>query len=406
VRAEEFHAEARPGSIGPLEGVRVLAVTKVWSGPLAACVLGDLGADVVNVELPGGREGEVPPDIPGTGLSWFRESVHRNKRSVGLDLREPAGRERFLRLVATADAVVENYLPGTLDDWGVGYRDCRAVRPDIVFVSISGWGQYGPNRLLPAYDPAIQAASGWMALNGMPDGPPVRSPTFLADELAGLHAAIGALAALVHRARTGEGQHVDVSMMDSLLFSSSGLPTLAATGAPPRRMGNETDFVVPANVYACEDGYLYLTVALNKHWRVLADVIGRPELARAEGFRTNGQRLENREYVNKVVAEWCISRTVADAVATLSAARLVVAPVRTLAEAVRDPHVVARRALVETTLSNGTSAPLVAPPARFSRTPSAIRRAAPVAGADTDDVFAALDADAATTKMNHHRAAG
>src|SRR6266536_2297427 len=158
MRAEEFYREARGDAAGPLEGVRVVDVTKVWSGPLATCVLADLGADVVSVELAGGRDGQVPPEIPGTGLSWFRETVRRNKRSVSLDLREPAGRETFLRLVATADLVVENYKPGTLDGWGVGYEDCRRARPDIVFVSISGWGQYGPNTHLPAYDPVTQAA--------------------------------------------------------------------------------------------------------------------------------------------------------------------------------------------------------------------------------------------------------
>src|SRR6266511_6496938 len=136
MRREEFYRQARAGSVGPL----------------ATCVLADLGADVVDVELPGGRDGQVPPDIPGTSLSWFRETVHRNKRSITMDLREPAGRDRLLALVATADLVVENYKPGTLDRWGVGHEDCRSVRPDIVFVSISGWGQYGPNTDLPAYD--------------------------------------------------------------------------------------------------------------------------------------------------------------------------------------------------------------------------------------------------------------
>ncbi len=404
MRREEFYRQARAGSVGPLEGVRVVGLTKVWSGPLATCVLADLGADVVDVELPGGRDGQVPPDIPGTSLSWFRETVHRNKRSITMDLREPAGRDRLLALVATADLVVENYKPGTLDRWGVGYEDCRSVRPDIVFVSISGWGQYGPNTDLPAYDPVIQAASGWMALNGLPDGTPVRAPTFLADELAGLHGAIGALAALAHRSRTGEGQHVDVSMMDTLLFSSSGLPTLAATGAPLHRLGNETDFVVPCNVYECRDGHLYLAVALDKHWRALADVLGVAELARAEGFRTNGERLGNRDTINRLVAEWCRRHTVADAVAQLTAHGLVVAPVRTMREAVADPHVAAREMLPDVVLSDGSVAPLVGPPVKFSRTPTRIRRGAPTPGADTAEILVDLDdgtakEDDATKKM-------
>jgi formyl-CoA transferase len=314
--------------------------------------------------------------------------VRRNKRSVRLDLREPDGRDAFLSLVTTADVVMENFKPGTLAGWGAGYRECRAVRDDIVFVSISGWGQYGPNASLPAYDPVIQAASGWMAQNGLPEGPPVRAPTFLADELAGLHAAIGALAALAHRDRTGEGQHVDVSMMDVLLFSSSGLPTLAAAGAPPPRLGNETDFVVPANVYRCRDGHLYLAVALSKHWRALARVMDVPGLAEADGFRTSAERLRNRDAVNAVVSGWCAGQTVADAVAALSEHGIVVAPVRTLAQAVADPHVAARGMLQDTVLSNGASAPLVGPPVKFSRTPTRVRHGAPAPGADTAVVLA------------------
>jgi formyl-CoA transferase len=388
---QEFYAEAVPGSPGPLEGVRVLDVTKVWSGPLATCVLADLGADVIRVELPNGHDGQVPPDIPGTGLSWFRETVHRNKRSVGLDLHEAPDVETFLRLVETADLVVENYKPGTLDGWGAGYADCRRVKPDIVFVSISGWGQYGPNAGLPAYDPAVQAATGWMDLNGLPGDPPLRAPTFLADEMAGLHAAIGALAALAHRTRTGVGQHVDVSMVDSLLFGSSGLPTLAATGVTPPRLGNETDFVVPSNTYACADGSLYLSVALNKHWRILTEVLGQPELAVAAGYRTNPERLANREEINQIVAKWCLERTVDEAVAAFAGRGLIVSPVRTLAQAIADPQVIARKMLQETVLSNGSVAPLVGPAVKFSHTPTRIRHGAPTPGADTAEVLGGLD---------------
>jgi formyl-CoA transferase len=388
---QEFFSEALPGTAGPLEGIRVLGVTKVWSGPLATCVLADLGADVVDIELPGGHDGEVPPRIPGSRLSWFRETVHRNKRSAGLDLRTPDGRAAFLRLVAGADLVVENYKPGTLDGWGVGYRDCRAVRADVVFVSVSGWGQYGPNTALPAYDPVIQAAMGWMALNGEPGGGPLRAPTFLADELAGLHAAIGALAALAHRSRTGEGQHVDVAMADTLLFGSSGLPTLAATGAPPERWGNETDFVTPCSVFPCADGHVYLAVALNKHWRSLAELMARPELARAKGYSTNEERLSNRAAINELVAAWTQRLTVAEVTDLLHERGLVVSPVRSLRDAVTDPHVEARRMLQPTKLSDGTTAPLVGPPVKFSRTPTRIRRAAPVAGADTGEVLDELE---------------
>ncbi|MGC5052485.1 CaiB/BaiF CoA transferase family protein [Micromonospora sp. DT48] len=391
---EQFFRDARDDLDGPLHGVRVLDVTKVWSGPLATCVLADLGADVVRVELPGGRDGEVPPAIPGTGLSWFRESVNRNKRSVGADLRTDEGRRTLLSLVRVADVLVENYRPGVLEGWGVGYAQCRAVRPELVYVSVSGWGQYGPGIDRSAYDPVVQADGGWMALNGPPDGQPVRAPTFLADELAGLHAAIAALGALAHRWRTGEGQHVDVAMLDSLLFSSSGLLSLAAAGAPPQRMGNQTDFVVPANVYHCRDGDIYLAVSLNRHWRRLAELMGRPELARDPAFATNRDRLANRSLVNAIVAGWCATVTVSAAVAALTEAGLAVSQVRKLRQVADDPQVRARQMLQRTRLHNGTEAELTGPAAKFSRTPTRIRRAAPAAGADTAEVLEEWAADA------------
>jgi formyl-CoA transferase len=385
-----FYAGHRADLAGPLDGVRVLDLTTVWSGPLASCVLADLGADVVRVEMPRNRAGQVPPPIPGTGLSWFHQTVNRNKRSVGLDLRVPAAREVFLRMAAGADVVVENYLPGTLDGWGIGYEHCRAVRPDIVVVSISGYGQYGPDAGRRGYDPIVLAASGWMSLNGAPDGQPVKAPTFLADDLAGLHGAIAALAALHHRTVTGEGQHVDVAMLDSVLFSSDGFLTLGATGVPMRRLGDEAEFVAPSGSYGCADGAVYLVAALDRHWRKLADVLGRPDLARAPGFATNDERRGNRAAVNEVIAAWCRPRPVAEVVGVLEAAGLAAGPVRTFAEAAADPHVREREMLQDVELSNGTRAPIVGPAAKFSRTPTRVRTGAPVAGAHTREVLTAL----------------
>jgi formyl-CoA transferase len=387
-----FYREARSDLPGPLAGLRVLDVTRVWSGPMATCVLADLGADVVRVELPGNREGELPPEIPGTGLSWFNQTVHRNKRSVGLDLRLPDDRETFRALVADTDVLVENYRPGTLAGWGLGYPECRAVRPDLVYVSISGWGQFGPGADRPGYDPVVQAASGWMSLNGNPDGTPVRAPTFLADDIAGLHGAIGALAALRHRDATGEGQHVDVSMLDALLFQSSGLLTLGATGAPLRRWGDQTEFIAPANGYSCADGRIYLAVATNRQWRSLAAVLDRPELARAPGWRTNAERLANRAAVDELVAGWCAGRPAAEVVAAFEAAGLTVSPVRTFGEAAADPHVLARGMLPRVALANRSVAPLTGPAVKFSRTPTTVRRPAPVPGAHTADVLAEVAA--------------
>jgi formyl-CoA transferase len=267
------------------------------------------------------------------------------------------------------------------------------VKPDVIVVSISGWGQFGSEASRGGYDPIVQAESGWMALNGVSDGEPIKAPSFLADDLVGLHAAISALAALRHRDQTGEGQHVDVAMLDALLFQSDGFLTLGATGVPLDRWGNETPFLVPSNRYACADGDVYLVIALDKQWRRFAELIGRPEMAEANGFRTNQQRISNRSSVNKMVAEWCAGRTVGDVVGRLDKAGLAVGRVRTFEQVAGDPHILERDMLQTVELSNGASAPIVGPAAKFSRTPTSVRKPAPPAGADTEEVLGSVGID-------------
>jgi formyl-CoA transferase len=213
----------------------------------------DLGADVIKVEATEGEVGRrVGPFVTGEGsrVSFLHATVNRNKRSLTLDLRTPAGRVIFLKLAARSDIVVQNFRPGTFDKWGIGYEDCRAVSPNIVYVSISGFGQFGPDHDRPGYDPVAEAASGFMSLNGSPDGGPVRCATYLGDDLAGLHGALAALAALRHRDATGEGQHIDVSLMDSILFQSNGYLTLGAIGHPMPRIGNRSLFSAPVDAFA------------------------------------------------------------------------------------------------------------------------------------------------------------
>lgn len=384
--SSNFFATARDDLTGPLDGVRILEVGRVWSAPQAAAILGDLGADVIRIELEYGRDGDVVPNFPGTDLSWFRETANRNKRSVHGDLRTPQGQDLVRDLARHAHVLVENFQPTTLEQWGLGFRDLHTINPALVYVSISGWGQYGQDIQRAAYDPAIQATSGWMALNGDSGGDPVRAQTFLADDLAALYAVIGALAALRHSERTGEGQHVDTAMLDTMIAGSSGLVALAAAGAPPHRWGNETAFIVPSNLYRTLDGQVYISIALNAHWRRLCDVMGRPDLARAQGFSRNEERLENRWAVDQLVAGWCATQTADAAESILSRAGIVAAKVRSMTEVAEDPHVRIREMLVEIPLHNGQVAPLPGVVPKFSRTPTKIRRPAPAAGADSDQV--------------------
>jgi formyl-CoA transferase len=317
-------------------------------------------------------------------------TVNRNKRSVTLDLRQPAGRDLFLELALAADVVVENFRPGTMDGWGLGYEHVRAVRHDVVYVSISGFGQFGPDRERAGYDPMAQASSGWLSLNGEPGGPPVKAPTFIGDDLGGLHGALAALAALRHRDRTGEGQHVDVALQDALLFQSNGYPMLAALGVDLPRMGSQFVVAAPAGVYRCADGYVMLGVLLDAHWRVLAELMGRADLAERPEYATGRARVTRRSELNALVDAWIGKQTVAEVVESLLAARLPVSAVRRYADAAGDPHVRERDMLQTVELENGARAPVVGPAAKFSRTPVRVRSAAPALGAHTDAVLEEL----------------
>ncbi len=393
----EFYREARGDRTGPLDGVRVLDITTAWAGPMTACLLADLGADVVHVDLPGSAGGtNFPPNLPGTSLSWAHQTVNRNKRSITVDLHQPDGIELLRELVAAIDIVVQNFRPGTLDGWGIGYEDCRAVRADVIYVSVSGYGQFGPWSDRPGYDPAALAFSGWMSLNGTVDGPPNKAPTFLADDLAGLHAALGAVSALHHRAVTGEGQHVDASLLDSILFQSCGYLTLGAVDVPMRRMGNQVLPTVPCNTYECADGgYVYLAVALDAHWRRLTELMGQPALADAAGMATNAERVDNRDLCDRLVAEWCRQIPRSEVIERCVAQGLVIAPVSTFQEAARAEHIRERDMLVPTDLSDGSTAPITGPATKFSRTPTTVRSGAPAIGAHTDDVFSEIGIDPA-----------
>ena len=222
-------------------------------------MLADFGADVIKVEHPRGEIARrSPPFLPGTKppLSFMHATVNRNKRSLTLDLHDArAAATLFLRLAARTDVVIENFRPGDARRVGAAAtRRVRACSPTSCYVSISGFGQCGPDTTARGYDPLAQAASGFLSLNGSPDGEPVKAPTFLADDLAGLHAALAALAALRHRDRTGEGQHIDVALLDAMLFQSTGYLTLGALGVELPRLGNQFRIAAPANIYPCRDG--------------------------------------------------------------------------------------------------------------------------------------------------------
>ena len=395
---DAFFAGARRDLAGPLDGVRVIEATTTWAGPMCGCILADFGADVVKVELPGGEMARrAPPHLPGTDppVSFMHATVNRNKRSLTLDLRRPEGRDAFLRLAARADVVVENFRPGVMDGYGLGWDGVRAVKRDAIYVSISGFGQFGPDADRAGYDPLAQAASGFLSLNGSPGGEPVKAPTFLADDLGGLHAALATLAALRHRDRTGEGQRIDVSLLDAMLFQSTGYLTLGALGVELPRLGNEFRIAAPARVYACRDGDVMAGVILDAHWRKLVGLMQRPELADDVRYATTAARIQRRAEVDALLADWLAQQDVAGAVAALLGAGLPIAPVRSYAEAAADPHVREREMLQDVVQEDGSTQPITGPAAKLSRTPVRVRTGAPALGAHSDEVLREAGFDAA-----------
>ena len=392
MRRSDFYREARHDLSGPLAGVRVVELTTTWAGPMAGCVLADLGADVIKVEHPHGElSRRVPPLLQGpkAAVSFMHATVNRNKRSLTLDLHDARAREILLRLVARTDVVIENFRPGALAQFELGFSELRAMKHDLVLVSISGFGQYGPAHDRAGYDPLAQAESGWMSLNGEPDGQPTKAPTFLADDIAGLHAALSALAALHHRDLTGEGQHIDVALLDSLLFQSNGYLTLGALGEELPRLGNQFRIAAPANAYRCRDGQVSTGVLVDAHWKILARLLGRPELADDAGFATTLPRLARRSTVDGLLRDWLAERTVEEAEAALLGAGLPFGRIRSYAEAARDPHVRERDMLQNTDVEGG-QLPLTGPAAKFSRTPTRIRSGPPALGEHTDAILAEL----------------
>jgi crotonobetainyl-CoA:carnitine CoA-transferase CaiB-like acyl-CoA transferase len=290
---------------GPLDGLVVADFSRILAGPYATMLLADMGADVIKVEGPAGDDTRTwMPPVDAQGVSTYFLGVNRNKRSIALDLKDDADVAVARRLAARADIMIENFRPGGLARFGLGYDDVSAANPGVVYASISGFGSGPGGAQLPGYDLIVQAISGLMSLTGDPDGPPYRAGISVFDVMAGLHATIGVLAALRTRAETGRGQHVELSLMASAL---SGLvnqsSAYAAGGTVPFRMGNSHPSLFPYEPFPCADRDLIITAGNNAQFRKLVEVLGVPELADDPRFARNEDRTANRDELRPLLAE-------------------------------------------------------------------------------------------------------
>ena len=373
---------------GPLAGVRVLDLTRILAGPYATSLLADMGADVVKVERPGDGDETRQMAPSQAGESHYFMSINRNKRGIAVDMKQPAGRQVVLDLARVSDVCIENFRPGVAGRLGLDYESVKAVRPDVVYCSISAYGQTGPYAGRSAFDVAIQAMGGAMSVTGEPGGRPLRMGLPMADLSAGLFAALGILAAVVERQRTGEGQLVDISMMDAmvgLLTQYAGRYFMTGEDVPPVGSGHPS--VSPYGTYETLDGHIVIANLGEAFWPKIARAIGHPELVDDPRYRTNPERVSRRAEVDALVNAATRKRTTAEWEAIFEKADVPHAPVLKVSQVLTHPQVLAREMVTEVEHATLGRIPATGRAIRFGAHGREMMRASPVLGQHTDEVL-------------------
>jgi crotonobetainyl-CoA:carnitine CoA-transferase CaiB-like acyl-CoA transferase len=376
---------------GPLKGLRVFDLTRVLAGPTCAQMLGDLGAEVIKIERPGAGDdtrGFAPPFMPGTKESAYFVGVNRNKKSVTLDIATKEGQDIAMKLIADSDILVENFKVGALAKYGLGYEQLHAKFPKLIYCSITGFGQTGPYAPRPGYDSLIQGMGGVMSLTGEPDGLPQKVGVPVADLFAGLYGCIGILAAIRHRDLTGQGQQIDIGMLDTHVawLANQGMNYLA-TGENPPRLGNQHPNIVPYQVFPTEDGYMVLSVGNDPTFKRFCEAFALTHLLEDERFATNAARVANRQLVTDTLTPVMKQHPTNWWIEKLEALKIGCGPINNLRQVFEDPHVVARNMVLEMDHATGGKMKVIANPVKLSETPADYRSAPPVLGQHTDEVL-------------------
>jgi crotonobetainyl-CoA:carnitine CoA-transferase CaiB-like acyl-CoA transferase len=386
--------------MGALSHIRVLDLTRVLAGPWCAQTLADLGADVIKLERPGAGDDTRhwgPPYLKTPEGADTREAAYylcanRNKRSITVDIATPEGQKIVRELAATSDVVLENYKVGQLKKYGLDYESLKAVKPDLVYCSVTGFGQTGPLAERAGYDFIVQGMGGFMSVTGerdaLPGGGPQKAGVAIADLMTGMYATVAVLAALAHRDRTGEGQAIDMALLDvQVAMLANVTSNYLIGGKPPQRWGNAHQNIVPYQAFQTSDSWIIVAVGNDGQFRKFVEVGGRPELADDARFATNPERVRHREVLVPIIAEMVKTRTKRDWIEALEAAGVPCGPINDLAEVFDDEQVRARGMRVEVPHPSGATAPLVRNPIRMSATPPEVRSAPPRLGEHTDAVL-------------------
>ena len=380
----------------PLEGMRVLDLTRALAGPYCAMMLGDLGADIIKLERPGtGDEsrGWGPPFVgepygPYPGESAYFLSTNRNKRSITINLKSPGGQETVRRLASNVDVFLENYRTGALDGMGLGYEDLQAVNPRLVYCSVSGYGRTGPCAKQPGYDFIIQAEGGFMGITGPEEGPPSRVGVPIIDITTGMFAATSILAALRARDSTGQGQFIDLGLLDAHVALLTNVASNHLVGGQEhRRLGNAHPNITPYEAFQARDRWFALAAANDGQWAVLCKAIGRPDLVDDPRFHDNNARVANRAALRELLDKAFASRDADDWLAEFRNAGLPCGPINTIPEVFAHPQAEARELVLETEHPTAGTVRMPGFPYKFSETPAAVRYPPPKLGQHTEEVL-------------------
>jgi len=374
----------------PLAGYRIIDMTRVLSGPFCSMILGDLGADVVKIEAPDGdpvrRQG-----AGREGLSWYFAGFNRNKRSVMLDLKTEEGRDALTSLIKGADALIENFRPGVLARMGFDEARLQAIRPGLVTCGISGFGADGPYRDRPAFDFIAQAMSGFMATNGRPEDPPLRSGVPVSDLVAGLYGALGVTASLLRREKTGDGDRVDVSLTTAMVsFLAYLASTYFATGTVPPRSGNDHPIAAPYGLFKTRDEEIAIAPPDDDFFGRLADALGLPDLKRDPDFATGPMRVRHRARLNALIEEKLMTESAAHWVAHLNAAGVPCGPVHGLEGVFADPQMQSQEMAIDVPHPGHGTVRMIGFPIKFANAPCRVRYPAPELGQHNAEIFAEL----------------
>ena len=372
-----------------LEGIKIIDLSRVLAGPFCTMLLADMGAEVIKVEVPekGDDSRTFPPFKEGQGTYFI--NFNRNKKSIVLDLKSSSDVDKFLEIIKSMDALVENFRPGTMEKMGLGYERLKQVNNQLIYACISGFGHYGPYKDKPGYDIIGQAVGGIMSITGWPDGPPTRTGTAISDILAALFCTIGILSALQARRIHGKGQKIDVALVDSVVSAiGTILQIYLVEKRIPKRSGNKYDFIAPYEAFMAKDGWFVLGVGNDNIWKKFCDSINRKELINDQRFNTNIERVKNNEELAQIIGQWSANFTLEEIISMLEEDGIPAAPINNLEQIVNDPHIAIAREMIQKIVHPiAGEVRVTGNPIKMSETNPQIYKSSPLLGEHTDYII-------------------